>query len=714
MIKIFLPCFCFLLLTGEFAKAQFSENFNDGDFTNNPAWSGGTSDFIVNSSLQLQSNNTVANSNYFLTTPNSLATSAEWQMYIQISFNPSSANYIDVYLTASSSDLNAATGYFLRIGNTDDEISLYRKDAGGSIVKIIDGANGVLNNSSNALKIKVVRDANNQWMLSRDLSGTGNSYTSEGAATDATYISSAFFGLLIKQSTASFFQKHFFDDIEIKNYVPDIIPPVIESVIAISSTAVDLLFNEPLETTSSELVTNYSANNNLGNPVTALQDATNPSLVHLTFATEFDNAVAYTLTVDGVKDISGNAISNGTTTFSFYKPQQYDVVIDEIMADPAPQVSLPNSEWIELRNTSSFPVNLFGWRFEDTNGQTGAMPNFILQPDSFLIVCTGSAVANLAAFGATVSVTSFPSLDNDGELLSLISSAGQTIHTVQYTSAWYQNELKKGGGWTLEMIDTKNPCSGMSNWKAGTDANGGTPGKKNSVDGVRNDDFAPKLLRAFAVDNTNITLVYDEPLDSAKASEVANYKIDNGINVTSAIAVSPVFDKANVALNAPITANTVYTITATNVTDCKGNAIGTNNNAKFGIAQEADSLDVVINEILYNPRPDGVDYIELYNRSNKIIDLSHVYIATRSSGIISSLQQIAPESILLFPQDFMVISTNSAAVKNQYITTNPDAFITISSMPSFADDKGDVIILNGQGSIVDEVKYADGWQFPLV
>ena len=206
-----------LILISITSNAQLSENFNDGDFTNNPAWSGNTSDFIVNSSLQLQSNNTVANSNFFLSTPNSLATTAQWEMYIQIAFNPSSANYIDVYLTASASDLTLTntTGYFVRIGNTNDEISLYRKDASGTVTKIIDGADGILNNSNNVMKIKVIRDAANQWILYRDLSGTGNSYTSEGSVTDATYTSSAFFGFYIKQSTASFFQKHFFDDIEI-------------------------------------------------------------------------------------------------------------------------------------------------------------------------------------------------------------------------------------------------------------------------------------------------------------------------------------------------------------------------------------------------------------------------------------------------------------------------------------------------------------------
>ena len=717
MVIKFFTFFYILILISFFTKAQFSENFDDGDFIANPAWSGGTSDFIVNSSLQLQSNNTVANSNYFLSAPNSLATSAQWEMYIQIAFNPSSANYIDVYLTASAGDLtlNTTTGYFVRIGNTNDEICLYRKDNSGGITKIIDGTDGILNNSNNVMKIKVIRDATDQWILYRDLSGTGNSYASEGSVTDATYTSSAFFGFLIKQSSASFFQKHFFDDIEIKSYEPDVIPPAIQSATAISATTVDVLFNEPVETASSQFAANYSANNSLGNPVTALQDAANPSLIHLTFSTMLTNGVAYALNVNGVSDLAGNTISNGTANFSFYTPQQYDVVIDEIMADPTPQVGLPNSEWVELKNTSAFAINLQGWKLADATGQTGAMPDFILQPDSFVIVCTGSAIAGLAPFGNIISVTNFPSLDNDGDLISLYTADDKSIHAVAYTSAWYQNELKKEGGWTLEMIDTKNPCSGISNWEAGTNAIGGTPGRINSVDAINTDATAPKLLRAFALNTTTIALVYDEPLDSTKAATVSNYKIDNGISVVNATGISPVFDKVNIALNTPINIGTVYTVTASNVTDCKGNSISSKNAARFGIAQDADSLDIVINEILYNPKPEGVDYVELYNRSQKNIDLSHVYIANRnSSNIISSIQQISAESILLFPKDFMVVTTDPVAVKKQYITTNPDAFIAVSSMPSFSDDAGEVIILNGQGNIIDEVDYSDKWQFPLI
>ena len=717
MGRKFFFCLIIFQIISVITKAQLTENFNDGNFTNDPEWEGSISDFTVNDSGQLQSNNTIANSSFYLSTTNELAANVEWEFQVQIAFNPSSANYIDAYLTASASDisLNSTYGYFVRIGNTEDEVSLYRKSSSGNIVKIIDGANGILNTSNNVMKIKVIRDATDKWTLLRDINGTGNSYISEGSAVDATYANSSYFGFLIKQSTNSFFQKHFFDDININHYTPDVTPPLIESVTAVSNTQVDVLFNEPLDAASSQLFSNYSVNNNLGMPASVFADTENASLIHLIFNSTFTNGVTYTLIINSVKDAAGNPINDTTTTFSFYTPQQYDVVIDELMADPSPQVALPNNEWLELKNTSSFSINLQGWKLGDVSGSSGAMPRYILQPDSLAIICTGSAADALAAFGHVIPVSNFPSLDNDGKFIFLSDAAGKTIHAVRYEIDWYKNELKKNGGWTLEMVDTKNPCSGSSNWKASVDANGGTPGRKNSVDGINKDDTPPKLLNAFAPDETHLTLVFDEPLDSLKAASINNYTFDNSVTVKAAIVVPPLFDKVDITFNNPITNGNVYTITSKNISDCSGNIIGEKNSAKFGLAQDADSLDLVINEILFNPRPMGADYVELYNRSKKIIDLNKTYIASRnSSNIISSIQQVSLENILLFPQEFILLSTNIEAVKNQYLTTNPDAFIKLNSFPSFSNTHGNVIVLNNQGNIVDEVAYDEKWHFPLI
>jgi hypothetical protein len=266
------------------------------------------------------------------------------------------------------------------------------------------------------------------------------------------------------------------------------------------------------------------------------------------------------------------------------------------------------------------------------------------------------------------------------------------------------------------MVDTKNPCSGAANWRASVDAIGGTPGKKNSVDAVNIDRTLPALLRAWAPDSLHITMLFDEPLDSLKASLTTNYKISDGIGIPQSASVpAPRFDRVTLKLNSSILRNKVYNVTVSTLTDCMGNTIGPKNIARVGLSVLPDSLDIVINEILFNPHPLGVDYVEIYNRSPKIINTRQLYIANRNTtNIISSIYPVSTDSLLLFPGDFLLLTEDPQAVLLQYITLNRDAFITLAAMPSYNNDKGDVIILDGQGKIMDEVKYSDKWHFQLI
>ena len=719
MIKRLLIIFLLVVNAGLLSSAQFSDNFIDGNFTSNPAWVGGTTDFMINSSLQLQSDNMVANTAFYLSTASTKATTAQWDFYTKLTFNTSGTNYVDIFLTASAADVNATAtfGYFVRLGNTADEIALYRKDAGAGVTKIIDGVDGTLNTSNNTVSVRVIRNGTNEWTLQRDLTGTASGFVTEGTVTDALYTTSAFFGISVRQSTASFFGRHFFDDMEVKNFVPDIIPPSIISVSAISATQVDVLFNESVDLISSQVSGNYAVDNGVGAPISAVRDATNTSLVHLTFAAQLPVRVNLLLTVNGIKDLAGNTLVNGSRSFSFFIGIPFDIVIDEIFADPTPQVALPTNEWIELRNTSSFDIDLAGWRLGKSTGLSGTMPSHILRKDSFVIVCASSFVGAMAAFGPTISVTSFPSLNNDEDLIYLLSKEGRNIHAVNYNISWYKNELKKDGGWSLEMIDTKNPCTGMSNWKASIDAKGGTPARKNSVDAVNADVTAPKLVRAFATTPTSITLIFDENIDSSTAAIAANYNISNGVGVPmNAMANPPLFNSVTLNLVTPLLSGTVYTITVTGVRDCKGNLVSTSANTSlvgnFGNLLRAD---IVINEILFNPKPAAEDYVELYNRSNKIINLKNTYLANRNtSNIVSSITQISATDHAFFPGDYFVITKSKSSVLNNHVAEKPQNILEISSMPSYSDDKGNVIALNEQGVVIDEIAYSDKWHFALI
>ncbi|MBS1565422.1 MAG: lamin tail domain-containing protein, partial [Bacteroidetes bacterium] len=576
--------------------AQVHDDFSDGDFSNNPVWTGNASDWIVNTAQRLQSNNTTANSSFYISTANQLAAGAQWELSIQLQFNTSSNNYVDIWLTASAADVskNSTTGYFVRLGNTDDDICLYRRDTGGIATRLIDGLDGTLNSSNNNLKLKVVCDATHHWSLYRDPGLTGN-YILEGNATDSTYTSSSFFAILVKQSTAGFFQKHFFDDIDISSYIPDTTPPTLLGAAATDTSALDVLFSEAVDPTTAQAAGNYFADNGIGFPVSVKQDAANRSLVHLVFGHRFPNGTQCRLSVNQVKDLAGNAMPAAGTTFSYYTVQTFDVLIDEIMADPNPTVGLPPYEYIELKNVSTHLLDLYGWQVCDSTACATINTHVLLPPDSFLIVTSGSAAGSMTGYGATLGAGSFPTLNNEGDLLYLRSHEGRMIHAVAYNTGWYHNDIKSKGGWSLEMIDTQLPCTGITNWRASMAAEGGTPGRKNSVQAVNNDTEPPVLLRATALDSNSILLSFDEPLDSTQASIPLHYSVDKGIGpVATARVQYPLFDKVLLTTVHPLSPGIVYTITVNGITDCPGNTIAGFNTARTGLASTPDSLDVVI------------------------------------------------------------------------------------------------------------------------
>ncbi|MBE7170024.1 MAG: lamin tail domain-containing protein [Williamsia sp.] len=394
---------------------------------------------------------------------------------------------------------------------------------------------------------------------------------------------------------------------------------------------------------------------------------------------------------------------------------RYDVVIDEIMADPSPVRGLPEVEFIELKNVSSKGVNLNGWKISDATGTATVNQSYVLQPDSFVILCSTSASVQLSSFGATLGIPNFPSLDNDGELLTLRAGDGRVIHALAYSKLWYGNALKSEGGWTLEMMDVANACSGASNWTASRAESGGTPGKKNSVDAVNRDGKGPVLLRSYARDSLSLVLTFDEPLDSASATVAEKYKVSDGIGIPrSVVAVSPLFTQLILFLNLPLQKNKPYTVEAKKVPDCSGNLNLPADPVKTGLAVRVDTPDIVINEILFNPKPGGGDYVEVYNGSKNIVDLKELFMGNRSSlNTIGNLHQLAPESRLLFPDEYLVLTADASILQQDYLVKNPAAVIEMP-LPSYPDDKGTVVLLNNAGKVIDELRYDEKWHFKLI
>lgn len=711
MRTILIAVLCCIALA---SQSQLIEKFDDSNFINQPVWFGNDSNWQINAQHQLQSNSNVANTNFYLATGSRRANMAQWEIAVTLLFNPSSLNYTDIYLVSADSNLLQSnnTGYFVRIGSSDDDISLYRKDVAGPI-KIIDGINGILNSSNNQVTCKVTRNENNRWELIRTINS--NTLFYEGLAFDSTYRTSSCFGIVVKQSTASFFQKHFFDDIKISDYVRDSTPPEVDTIIPISNHAVDILFNEPVEKNSAEAIAHYSINN-IGNPSSAKQDSANPSLVHLNFSAIFSTRTIQQIHIDHIQDRDGNECLQGDYDFILYAAEVFDIIIDEVMADPTPSNGLPEVEWIEIKNNSPFDINLSGWKLGKPGDVSGAMPPYLLKRDSFLVICGSSSLAALQSYSSAISVANFPSLNNISDLLYLLSPDNKTIHAVEYSDDWYQNELKKQGGWSLEMMDVNSPCLSVENWTASISSLGASPGKINSVDDINVDVVSPKLLRAYATDSTHIKLIFNEPLDSLIASNPLCYDINENIGKPNSVSVeSPLFNHVNLLLHQSLKRNRTYSISVSGVVDCIQNSITSHNNSMVGLYESADSLDLVVNEILFNPKPYGYDYVELYNRSNKIINLKNIYLANFNPlNTIDNITPLTSEDYLFFPNTYIVLTENPKQTTQNYFVPNPESILRMQNMPSFGDDDGVVVLLNEQGKIIDRVSYREEWHFKLL
>ncbi|MFO7790483.1 MAG: lamin tail domain-containing protein, partial [Bacteroidales bacterium] len=125
--------------------------------------------------------------------------------------------------------------------------------------------------------------------------------------------------------------------------------------------------------------------------------------------------------------------------------------------------------------------------------------------------------------------------------------------------------------------------------------------------------------------------------------------------------------------------------------------------------------DVVINEILFNP-PDGAeDYVELYNRSGKFIDLYDLRMATRDDSLrVDGLEMITDVGFLLFPGDYVVLSENIAAVENNYYCKYPDQLLQVEDLPTYKNSEGDVVLCIPNKEVIDEVVYNEDMHFKLL
>ena len=701
----------FLLLLPFSLFAQVTDDFSDGDFTQNPTWSGTVEKYVVNNNLQLQLQ-AESEGTAYLSLPINEFESMEWQFWIREAFAPSANNYTDVWLCADNADLSQVTqGYFLRFGEagSNDAIELFRKDADGQ-QSVFRGREGTIA-ASFSVAIKVNCDREGNWMLQTCYDNSGI-YIIEAQGVDNTFSKDGFFGLWSK-FTSSNAKKVYFDEVYVGPRIVDHEPPMLMTCEVLDLTHLQLVFNEALEETSALNPSNYWVDNGLGSPITvAFGD--NVATVVLEFEREIGNGVNYTLTVSRVEDLWNNMMEPSTLAFSIYEASQYDIVINEIMADPTPGVGLPEWEYVELYNTTEFGIDLKGWRIE-IGSNDNTFDNYVLAPHGYVILCHQDAVAELRQYGDCVGFSSF-SVGNTSSAMFLYSKEGALISRVNFSNTWYHDADKKNGGWSVEQIDPLNPCASASNWTASEDVAGGTPGRRNSVDGENN--VAPKVERVSMFSDYIVQLWFDQLMESASLMDIQHFLVEETGEHPQQIEINPL-DPNYVGLlfDHGFEVGVVYTLLINDVTNCVGNAIENDTRVQFGIPNEIAEGEIVINEILFDPIAPGVDYIELYNNTDKTFDLSTLMLGAIKESFPNpadtTLKEIIAGCRLFLPQTYVLLSTDSESVGQQYDCPT-DNFVQMASFPSYANAGGTAILIGKDGTMIDQMVFSEKMHYPLL
>lgn len=701
----------FLWMTTVNVHSQVMDDFSDGDFSNNPSWNGNTAEFAVNASQQLQLNNTISGSSYLsLTHGINTLQNHEWHFWVKQSFSPSSSNYGKVFLSADNSDLTAVqNGYFVLFGeaNAVDAIRLF-KLVNGIPTQLCSGVDGQISNSF-TVGIKVVLNPSGNWELSADLSG-GTNYVLQGSANDPNILSGSYFGYLCTY-TSSNANKFYLDDVYIGNPILDLQAPILLQASVISPNQVDVLFNEALSPTSANEVANYAILP-FNSFVTAQQDNVNQALVHLTTMFPLTNGNSYSIMTANLSDLVGNTSGNQAASFDYLvadTAEKGDVIITEFFADPAPVIGLPEVEYVEIFNKTGKVFHLQNWTISD-GSSNGTIGDFWLLPGSYIVL---TANANFGLFTNVAGVTSFPSLNNAGDQLILTDQTGLLLDRLTYTDEWYQDPTKQEGGYSLERINLNDPCSNYDNWSASNDPSGGSPGTINSIFSAAPDNQNPHLLSLIALSPNFLEVSFSEGMDSIS---LANTQISASPSLSvQETFIQVVNDNPNgppqfiIQFNENFLPSTTYQIQLGPVSDCWQN--DTTFIGQFTLPEQAQAGDIVINEILANPLNGGQDFIELFNRSTKVIDLKDWQIANFYNDTISNLKTIS-NHFILEPNSYVAISEDTSFLLENYPASISGRMIQMD-MPSYNIDSGTVYLFYNSEQI-DRVSYSEDWQFSLI
>lgn len=421
----------------------------------------------------------------------------------------------------------------------------------------------------------------------------------------------------------------------------------------------------------------------------------------LSFGTEFATG-SYELIVNQIEsydpDLPEQWVIETNSSYPFYRFDDYsegDIVINEFMYRP------PNGypRYVELYNRSGRFLNLKEWQLKRRVGASNSggkisESDLPVGPGEFLVITSDSDLMEaIFGLGPWIEMTNFPGFtQTTPDQIQLLLPEGPVQELIEYEpSNW------GGNGVALERRSLNAPASHIGNWGESEAIQLGTPGLPNSIGPLQQ---APEWVAVEVLDSETIEVEFEGAIDKMNLTP-NHFTLDGGLTVVRITGIEP--SHFVIHLNSPMISGQSYTLRAQGITDIFGNVMSTQQRSVvYYHVEKAQPGDVVINEFMYNEPDDYSRYIELYNRSEKIIDLSG-WSQANNTGTRRILTEV---TTLLHPAEYLVITPDE-----NLLHFFPDLPIVIAGNRISALKNGgdNIVIVNRESLVIDSLSYAPEW-----
>ncbi len=427
--------------------------------------------------------------------------------------------------------------------------------------------------------------------------------------------------------------------------------------------------------------------------------------VLLTFEAGWEEGQNIRLRIEALEDLDGNTIAPIELAFPYQSPQIpgfKELIINEVMPAPRAGNVLPEAEYLELFNPTDLTFPLGGMVLSNSRTET-TLPRASLGPGQYLILCPESMTEAFSRFGSVLGIKSWPTLLNSGDVISLKNTQGLLVDRVYYNPGMPLGSEISTNGFSLEVINPWYPCESETNYTPSISENKGTPGQPNAVFDDSPDRTAPRLLSAIPEDNYRILLRFSKPV--GPHNDGSSFRLTPEREIRAAYSDSLDQFQWVLVLQEPLQQNQAYLLTAENWRDCSGNSLDPAAAELWlkipGVAEEGDLL---LNEILFNPDTGVPKFVEIYNNSEKYLNLKNWKLANATDREISNRRVIKGANLILDPFDYLVVTTDAQRLAERYPLNDREKFVEMS-LPSYPIRSGTVILLDPDENWVERLDY---------